>query len=106
LTNTPPSGRQQPPEPSDIHAATARLRAFARAGCCARCQPAVIPLAADVKALLAEVTRLRRALKASRLESANRLAAIHAALGAAENGEPDPLDYLRWEFPDTSRGHA
>jgi hypothetical protein len=64
------------------------------------------PVAADFKALLAEVTRLRHALTQARLESANRLAAIHAALGAAENGEPGPLDYLRWELPGTGRGRA
>jgi hypothetical protein len=35
------------------------------------------------------------AVSAARLESANRLAAIRAALGAARDGEPDPLAYLR-----------
>ena len=42
-----------------------------------------------------EITRLAQALAAARLESANRLAAIRAALGAAADGETDPLAYLR-----------
>lgn len=106
MANTPLPGRQPPLGPNDIHAAAARLAAFTSAGFCARCQPAATPLAADANALLAEVTRLRRAFKAARLESANRLAAIHAALGAAEDGEPDPLDYLRWELSRAGRGRA
>jgi hypothetical protein len=44
---------------------------------------------------VAEAARLRRALALTRLESANRLAAIRAALGAADSNESDPLDYLR-----------
>jgi hypothetical protein len=47
------------------------------------------------KSLRDEVTRLTRDLAAARLESANRLAAIRAALGAAADGEADPLAYLR-----------
>lgn len=51
--------------------------------------------------LLDEMDRLARErdaalhmLAAARLQSANRLAAIRAALGAAEDGESDPLAYL------------
>jgi hypothetical protein len=44
---------------------------------------------------IAEAARLRRALARTRLESANRLAAIRAALGAADSSESDPLDFLR-----------
>jgi hypothetical protein len=51
--------------------------------------------ASEAEFLLSEVIRLARALAAARLESANRLAAIRAALGAAADGEPDPLAYLR-----------
>jgi hypothetical protein len=42
-----------------------------------------------------KVFRLHAELDAARLLSANRLAAIRAALGAAEDGETDPLGYLR-----------
>jgi CelD/BcsL family acetyltransferase involved in cellulose biosynthesis len=51
--------------------------------------------ASEARFLFSEVIRLARALAAVRLESANRLAAIRAALGAAADGEADPLAYLR-----------
>jgi hypothetical protein len=58
--------------------------------------PQSIP--ASEQFLLAETARLTAALAAARLESANRLAAIRAALGAAADGETDPLAYLRDEI--------
>jgi hypothetical protein len=72
--------------------------------------------------LLTEVIRLREVARSARLESANRLAAMLAALHAARDGETDPLAatgrsqvaavYLRdelaghegREIPDTGRG--
>jgi hypothetical protein len=48
----------------------------------------------------AEIASLKRQLASARLRAANFEAAIRAALGAAEDGEPDPLEYLRYEFPD------
>lgn len=45
--------------------------------------------------LYEENTWLARELAAARLTSANRLAAIRAVLGAAADGETDPLAYLR-----------
>jgi hypothetical protein len=56
--------------------------------------------AAETQFLTAEVTRLSAALAATRLLSANRLAAIRAALGAAAEGEADPLAYLRDQLAD------
>jgi hypothetical protein len=56
-------------------------------------RPRITP--AEAGFLFTEVIRLAQALAAARLESANRLAAIRAALGAAADGEPDPLAYLR-----------
>ena len=44
------------------------------------------------------------ALTVTRLESANRLAAMKAALHAARDGEADPLAYLRDELPADSDG--
>jgi predicted benzoate:H+ symporter BenE len=58
----------------------------------------------DITGLLIEVTGLYRALIAARLEAANHLAAIRAALSAAEDGEPDPLAYLRDELSDCDSG--
>lgn len=40
------------------------------------------------------IRRLCRELGAARLRYANLLAATHAALSAARDGEPDALDYL------------
>jgi hypothetical protein len=47
-----------------------------------------------------EIASLKRQLAGARLRAANFEAAIRAALGAAEDGEPGPLEYLRYEFPD------
>ncbi|MQA05856.1 MAG: hypothetical protein GEV07_25135 [Streptosporangiales bacterium] len=47
-----------------------------------------------------EVTRLRRELATCRLHCANLLAAIYAALSAADDGEADPLMFLRDELPE------
>ena len=60
---------------------------------------------AEPARLRAEIASLRRQLAGARLKSANFEAAIRAALSAAEDGEADPLEYLRYEFPD-SRGGA
>lgn len=49
-----------------------------------------------------EILRLKTALAAARLQSANRLAAIRAALAAVDDGESDPLDYLRDQLADES----
>jgi hypothetical protein len=53
---------------------------------------------ADTPALSAEVRRLSRSLQTTRLDRANTLAAIRAALAAHADGEADPLSYLREEL--------
>ena len=73
----------------------ARVDALCGAALCPRCEQAARPLISDTVELLARFILLRDALRQMRLESANRLAAIRAALGAAADGEPDPLAYLR-----------
>ena len=83
LKNQPYRQRHMPLMLIDPDAITARLDALASAGLCPRCQDIIPPLTADTRALLAEVIRLHGALHAARLESANRLAAMRAALGAA-----------------------
>jgi len=60
----------------------------------------VTPVIADVTRLLSTLGRLYDELAGVRLEAANLRAAIGAALGAAADGEPDPLAYLRWELPE------
>ena len=53
---------------------------------------------ADNLTLSAEVARLNAELAATRLNRANLLAAIRAAIAAHADGEPDPLYYLRDEL--------
>lgn len=56
---------------------------------------------ADVSAILAELGRVRAELRAVRLDRANLLAAIRACLAASDEGETDPLGYLRAELDTT-----
>jgi hypothetical protein len=53
---------------------------------------------ADLPVVLADLGRARAELEAVRLDRANLLAAIRAALGADAEGEHDPLGYLRDEL--------
>jgi hypothetical protein len=66
---------------------------------------AVVVAVADVPVLLGEVRRLRTGLWAARLRYANLVAAGRATLGAAADGEVDPLCYLRDELPALPAGH-
>jgi hypothetical protein len=65
---------------------------------------------ADVPALGSVVARLTAELAGSRLDRANLIAAIRAAIAAHADGESDPLSYLRDElaerqvFPGTRGG--
>ena len=56
---------------------------------------------ADLPAVLADLGRTRAELEAVRLDRANLLAAIRAALAADAEGEPDPFGYLRDELSST-----
>jgi len=53
---------------------------------------------ADNLTLSAEVAQLNAELAAARLDRANLLAAMRAAIAAHADGEPDPLSYLRDEL--------
>jgi len=52
----------------------------------------------DTAALAAEITRLSAEVERSRLDRADLLAAMRAALAAHADGEADPLWYLRDEL--------
>ena len=56
----------------------------------------------DVPLTLAELGRVRAELEAVRLDRANLLAAIRACLAAIDEGEADPIGYLRYEVGTTS----
>lgn len=60
-------------------------------------------LADEVTQLSAEVTQLSAELSATRLDRANLLAAMRAALAAERDGEADPLSYLRDELEASQR---
>jgi len=57
----------------------------------------------DALALSAEITRLSAELERTRMDRANLLAAMRAALAAQADGEPDPMSYLHDELdaPET-----
>jgi hypothetical protein len=106
LTYQPENERHMPRLHIDANAIAFRLEALARAGLCPRCEEAVSHVTADTVRLLIEVIGLYDALYLARLESANRLAAMHAALHAASDGEADPLAYLRDELPGNEVPHV
>jgi hypothetical protein len=97
LNNTPFAARHAPRLFLDLEAITAHFDALLNTDRCPLCAPVVLPVAADAVHLLTEIIRLYDALTAARLESANLRAAIQAALGAADDGEADPLMFLRWD---------
>lgn len=73
---------------------------LARVQACPQCQASVPGLTDGLAHLATEIIRLHSALIDERLISANLRAAIRAAIGAHDDGEPDPLGYLRDELPD------
>ena len=93
--------RQMPQLRVDVQAIGSRLGRLAEARPCPCCGAVTTAALVDLAALLAEVARLYAALLAARRESANRLAAIRAALGAAADGEADPLGFLRDELAES-----
>lgn len=86
----------------DPAAIATRMEELDKTKMCRQCRDAVIPVTADTVRLLIEVIRLWDLLIEKRAESANRLAAMKATLGAAADNEPDPLQFLRDEI-DTTR---
>ncbi|MGH3907807.1 MAG: hypothetical protein ACRDTE_27050 [Pseudonocardiaceae bacterium] len=68
---------------------------------CGNCGLSVTEALSDVADLMVEVARLYAALIETRRESANRLAAVRAALGAAADGEADPWGFLRDELAES-----
>lgn len=100
LSPTVLPARHTPHLPINLEAITKHLTALAATQSCLRCDTAVASVLTDVTGLLTILARLCDELAAIRLDNANLRAAMQAALGAAEDGEADPLDYLRWELPE------
>jgi hypothetical protein len=66
--------------------------------------PALTDYWHTVDAALADVTALAAALTRTRRAYADLLAAARATLGAHNDGEPDPLSYLRDELRAQGQG--
>jgi hypothetical protein len=85
----------------DAEAITGRLQVLAGTRAREISEVQLTDAVADIARLLIEVTCLHHALIGTRLEKANLEAAIRAALGAREDGDYDPIGYLRDEItPD------
>lgn len=97
MSYSPENSRHVPQLAIDPDSITTHFDALLNTERCPLCAPVVLPAAADAIRLLAEVIRLHDKLIEVRLESANLRAAIRATLSAADDGEDDPLMFLRWE---------
>ncbi|HEV2448629.1 MAG TPA: hypothetical protein VGS58_22000 [Candidatus Sulfopaludibacter sp.] len=107
MTITPRNQPHIPPLQIDLDEILGTITLeLARVHGCAQCRRTLSPLIDNITQLAGEITRLHEALIAERLTSANLLAAIRAALGAAADGEADPLAYLREELPDSRGAHG
>ncbi len=84
----------------DPAAIAGRMEELDKTTLCRACRDVVLPVTADTVRLLIEVIRLWDLLFETRMQSANRLAAIRATLGAAADNEADPLGYLRDQLAD------
>jgi hypothetical protein len=61
---------------------------------------------ADVPAMGAVIARLTAELAGTRMDRANLLAAMRAALAAQADGEPDPFWYIRDAIENTGGTHG
>jgi hypothetical protein len=89
----------------DLGAVGRRYRAVLAARPGGQLLAALVVAVVDVPVLAAEVRRLRTRLATLRLRYANLVAAGRATLGAAADGEGDPLACLRDELPPLPPGH-
>jgi hypothetical protein len=71
---------------------------------CRDCDANAAALAGDIAASPADITWLYRELITTRLKAANLEAAIRAAVGAREDGDYDPIGYLRDELAPHTGG--
>jgi len=95
--------RRTPPPHIDIAGIRSHI-ITAQNAACRDCGAHTAILAGDIALLQGEITRLHQSLIRSRRKAANLEAAIRAALGAQEDGEHDPIGYLRDEITPDARG--
>ncbi len=104
MNNQPYPTRHLPPLFISAGQITSRLRALADSRPCPTCEIPAADAIIDIARLLIQVNQLYTALREERIRSANLEAAIRAALGAYEDGEADPLGYLRDEIAGNTGG--
>jgi hypothetical protein len=61
---------------------------------------------ADVPAMGSVIARLTAELAGARMDNANLLAAMRAAIGAHADGEPDPFWYIRDAIENAGGAHG
>lgn len=101
------TARSQARQIPRLNVSTAEIRSHlitAQAAACPGCGAYTVVLAGDIALLLAEITRLHHALIRTRRKAANFEAAIRATIGAQEDGEHDPIGYLRDELTPDAGG--
>lgn len=84
----------------DTDSIPAQLAALADTSWCPICDTVIRPAITGIANLVTHAASLCHEVTHVRLEAANLRAAIQAALHAADEGESDPLGYLRWELQD------
>jgi hypothetical protein len=104
LNDQPYPTRHLPPLFINVGQITSRLGALADSRPCPTCEIPAADAVTDIARLLIQVNQLHIALREERIRSANLEAAIRAALGAYEDGEADPLGYLRDEIAGNTGG--
>ena len=104
MNRYPKPARHLPPLHIDPDAINARLATLAQVQACRKCKVPASQAITDITNLLIQVSGLYAVLIDTRREAANLRAAMYAALGAADDGDPDPLAYLRDELPELDTG--
>lgn len=98
ISNLPYPVRHRPRLLINTEEIRSRLQELASADLCDCCLLPVTNAIIDIGDLLVEVNWLYIELVKERLRSANLEAAIHATLDAYDDGEADPLGYVRDEI--------
>jgi hypothetical protein len=96
MTNPPrPARTSNPPE---AHTTTRQFASGSGGHLPADIWRSLTAAFADAPALAAQITKLHAELAHARLDRANLAAAALATIAAHQEGEPDPLSYLRDEL--------
>jgi hypothetical protein len=89
----------------DIEEITDRITALTHIEVCERCEPVVTATVFDAAHAVMGIGRMYLRLLTERRRAANWEAAIRATLAAVDEGESDPIAYLRYEWADQHQNH-